>query len=212
MNRGIYFFLSVLTCSVLLVSCFGNQENTTGDSSSGETQLNKFQEFEEGNHFKSQMSKAKFDSLQGWDFAWAVIDPVLVMIESTPFELQRVKRLDAGQKALYFFLKTDEQVKHGGFIKFYWNGYEGYIPPLKDGLELVGDKEMLALVLEADNYYKKNKEAFENADDVEAFNALYDQCPAFKKLSEKYMQLRDKSITHIEKYAKGNSDQFVVLK
>lgn len=208
MKKQIYFICAFISISICNISCSENSLEEKEKITS--SQLNKFSEFHEENHFKSTMTKERFDTLHRWEFAWAVIDPVLVMIESTPFEYQRVKRLASGQKALYFFLQTDEQVKNGGFIQFYWNGLEGNIPPLKEGLSLIKDREMLSLIKNADKYYHKHKAVFESATDVESFNALYDECPEFKKMTETYMELREKSIAKFEKYAKKNSDQFVV--
>lgn len=210
MKKQIYFIFALISISIGSVSCSESSSKKEGTNNSTPSQLNKFSEFQEENHFKSMMTKERFDTLHRWEFAWAVIDPVLVMIESTPFEYQRVKRLASGQKALYFFLKTDEQVKNGGFIQLYWNGLEGNIPPLKEGLSLIKDREMLSLVKNADKYYHQNKPIFESATDVESFNALYDECPEFKKMTEKYMELREKSVAKFEKYAKKNSEQFVV--
>ncbi len=209
MKKHIYFIFFLISFSVFTISC---SEQPSEKEVIMEYQLNKFSEFESENHFKSLMTKESFDTLRRWEFAWAVIDPVLVMIESTPFEYQRVKRLASGQKALYFFLQTDEQVKNGGFVQFYWNGLEGNIPPLKEGLSLIKDREMLSLINQADKYYHNHKVVFERATDVESFNALYDQCPEFKKMTEEYLKLREKSINKFEKYAKKNADQFVVYK
>ncbi len=209
MKKHIYIIFALISLSASMVSC---SEQPSEKESVTESQLNNFSEFHKENHFKSEMTKASFDTLHRWEFAWAVIDPVLVMIESTPFEYQRVKRLASGQKALYFFLQTDEQVKNGGFVQFYWNGLEGNVPPLKEGLSLIKDKEMLNLIKDADKYYRKNKDIFEKATDVESFNALYDECPEFKRMTERYMELREVSIDKFEKYAKKNSHQFVVYK
>lgn len=207
MKKQFYYFFAVLGILTLSVSC----SEKTNKVEQNSIQLNHFDEFEVENHFKSTMTKQVFDSLHSWEFASAIIDPVLVMIESTPFELQRVKRLAAGQKALYFFLKTDQQVDHGGFVQFYWNGYEGYIPPLREGLSLIQDKKMLILIDEVDTYYQEHKEQFEKAEDVEAFNALYDQCPAFKKMTENYKTLRESSVQKLEQYVKNHPEEFVVF-
>jgi hypothetical protein len=206
MKNQFYYFFAILSI-VFTVSCSEKSIKLENNS----IQLNRFDEFEIENHFKSTMSKQVFDSLHSWEFASAIIDPVLVMIQSTPFELQRVKRLAAGQKALYFFLKTDQQVDHGGFVQFYWNGFEGYIPPLREGLSLIKDKKMLKLIEEVDTYYQKNKQKFEKAEDVEAFNALYDDCPAFKKMTENYKELREVSVKKLEQYVKNHPDEFVVF-
>src|ERR1700761_4202302 len=101
--------------------------------------------FDENNHLQSLFDKTEFDNLRGWDFGWAMLEPINIA-ESRDEDAELSKRLSPGQKALYFFWYLDSAVINGGFIQFYWNGYREYLPTIINGLKLIGDNEMLLLI------------------------------------------------------------------
>jgi hypothetical protein len=50
----------------------------------------------------------------------------------------------------------DAQVTNGGFIQFYWNGYEVYLPSIKKGLELMGFTDLLKIINKSEKEYDKH--------------------------------------------------------
>ena len=97
--------------------------------------------FDEANHLQPVFDKAKFSTLHGWDFGWAILEPINIA-KGDEDEIELSRRFSPGQKALYFIWYLDAEVTNGGFIQFYWNDYRKYISPILQGLKLIGDTSM----------------------------------------------------------------------
>ena len=119
-----------------------------------------FAEFNEAKHFLPKVKWNDIKDLSRSDFLWEILEPISIMIENAKYEEARVKRLSPSQKALHFFWYLDAQVTNGGFIQFYWNGYEVYVPALKKGLALVGYSELLNTVIKSEADYDKHLDKF----------------------------------------------------
>ena len=127
-----------------------------------------------------------FDFLSDYDIITAseIGDNVIVMSDIVFFfteydEIELSKRLSEGQKALYFFWYLDAQVTNGGFIQFYWNYYRRYLPPIIEGLKLIGDENLLELVVRADKKYLENKDKFDFQRIEDDWGPLYDKLKDF---------------------------------
>src|SRR5687768_2712285 len=105
--------------------------------------MNDYNTFDQKNHLLTEIEKVQFETLNGWDFGWALLEPIDISTDDEGSELELANRLSPGQKALYFFWYLDAQVTNGGFIQFYWNNYRKYIKPIKIGLQLIQDNQML---------------------------------------------------------------------
>lgn len=167
--------------------------------------------FEKENHLKPDFDKSEFDTLDSWDFGWAILEPINIAPDKES-EIELAKRLSPGQKALYFFWYLDGEVTNGGFIQFYWNGIRHYLPAILEGLKLIGDKEMVALVEKADKVYLKDQAKFDVEDSQKNFERLYNEVTDFEELDLKYFDIHDNSMELLEKYIRGNVEDFVVLK
>ncbi|MEQ8415838.1 MAG: DUF4375 domain-containing protein [Imperialibacter sp.] len=173
---------------------------------------NPFETFDKSNHLKPRINKADFYQLTGFDFGWLLLEPINI-VQSPDDEPELSKRLSSGQKALYFWWYLDGEVTNGGFIQFYFNGKEKYVPAIIAGMELIGDKEMADLVRKAQDVYTKNIKAFNYAwsdDSSEEFSKLYEKVTDLSELDDIYYSLNNQTMSKIEKYAKQHPFEFCV--
>ena len=115
--------------------------------------------FDKDNHLQPAFNKTEFETLHGWDFGWEILSTINIA-ESGDDDEALTRRFSPGQKALYFFWYLDAAVTNGGFVQFYWNDYQRYLPAIKNGLQIIGDTELLQLVEEADHKYFENQQLF----------------------------------------------------
>jgi hypothetical protein len=127
-------------------------------------------------------------------------------------EVELATRFSKGQKALYFFWFLDAEVTNGGFIQFYWNGRDMYLPAIIEGLKLIGDKELLDLVYKADKEFEINKKQFEAQRQKDDWDPLYDNLKNFDDYDARYYEIHDETMSLIEQYARQHPDEFGVLK
>jgi len=167
--------------------------------------------FDKSSHLQPAFDKTMFDTSHGWDFGWAILEPINIA-KSDEDEIPLSKRFSPGQKALYFFWYLDAQVTNGGFIQFYWNGYRKYIPPILDGLKLIGDTLMFDLVNKADQEYVANKEMFDLEKLKNDWEPLYKSLKKFDEYDDIYYKSHNKTMELLEKYARQNPNDFVNLK
>lgn len=164
--------------------------------------------FDKDNHLQPLFDKTKFETLHGWNFGWAILEPIKIAKDDEDEKLLS-QRLSSGQKALYFIWYLDAQVTNGGFIQFYWNDYRKYLPPIIDGLKLIGDTSMLGLVEKADKEYLANKDRFILQRQKDNLESLYDSLKNFDKYDDIYYKTHNNTMKLIEKYARQNPSEFV---
>ena len=152
--------------------------------------------FDKENHLQPDFKKVSFDTLRSWDFGWAILEP-LNLGTGEEKEIALSKRLSAGQKTLYFFWYLDAEVTNGGFIQFYWNNKRKYLPPIIDGLKLIGDKELLELINKADGQYLANKDKFDFQRTKDDWKPLYDNLKEFEKLDQLYYKIHDTTLASL---------------
>ena len=166
--------------------------------------------FDKDNHLQPFFDKTSFDTLHGWDFGWAVLKPINIA-KGKDDEKILAKRFSPGQKALYFIWYLDAEVTNGGFIQFYWNDNRKYLPPIIDGLKLIGDTSMLDLVDKADEEYLKHKEQFIMQRQKDDWQPFYDSLKNFNEYDSIYYPTHDRMMELIESYARQHSEEFVKL-
>jgi len=192
-------FITILTLS--LTSC-SNKERM---------RVNLWNEFDRENHIKPTLSKAQFDSLATWDLGWFLLEPINIIKDRSDDEIRVVKRFSPGQKALHFIWYMDGQVTNGGFIQFYLNDYGKYIPAIIEGLTLIGDSQMIALVNKADSLYLEQKQLFDYQQErieKEGWGNLYEDLKGFDLLDEQYYNSHAQMMSLLEKFARNNMDDF----
>lgn len=167
--------------------------------------------FDPNSHLQPEMNASEFDSLHSWDLGWELLEP-LNKATSDEHEIVLSKRFSSGQKALYFFWYLDGQVTNGGFVQFYWNRYDKYLPAITAGLTFIGDTEMNQLLSEVEHYVTENLSTFRKAERDEDFSGAYEQLPQMEKLEDRYFELHDRTMELIEQYARTNPNEFVMLK
>ncbi len=193
-----------------LSSC-GKKNKSVGNSY--DEQMEAYTTFNKANHLQPVFNKALFDTLHSWDFGWAILEPINIA-KSREEDKELSKRFSPGQKALYFFWYLDDEVTNGGFIQFYWNGYRHYVPTIREGLKLIGDKELLLLLLldKADQAYITHKENFELQRQRNDWPPLYDNLKEFDDYDKLYYEIHDRTMDLIENYARLHPEEFVKFK
>lgn len=166
--------------------------------------------FDRSNHLQPGFDRAAWDSLHGWDFGWAILEPINIAA-SRDEEEELSKRFAPGQKALYFFWYLDAQVTNGGFIQFYWNDYRMYVPTIREGLKLIGDKELLQLLDKVDLEYLTHKDAFDKQKVADDWSPLYQDLSKFDAYDQTYFEIHDRTMELIEQYARLHPEEFVNL-
>lgn len=167
-----------------------------------------YNSFDAINHLQPLFDKTTFDTSHGWDFGWVVLEPINIADSKDDNKLLTT-RFSPGQKALYFFWYLDAQVMSGGFVQFYWNGFRKYLPPIIEGLKLIGDTSMLDLVSKADDEYLKHKELFILQRQKDDWQPLYDGLKNFEEYDSIYYTTHDRTMELIEKYAREHTSDFV---
>jgi len=174
------------------------------------TQPDPFTLIDPDNQLRPQISRVDFFRSTGFDFCWLVLEP-LSIANSNDEEFELVKRFSRGQKALYFWWCLDAQVKNGGFVQFYYNGYATYVPAILKGLELVGDNDMLDLVNNAHQVYLTYKHLIDDAQNEDSFgNDLYQRLKILEDFDARYYLLEPQTVQTMEQYAKLHPNEFCV--
>jgi hypothetical protein len=171
---------------------------------------NYFKYFDPTNQLRPGFSRKKLNELKDWDLAWEILEPINVATTRRS-EIGLAKKLSPGQKALYFFWYLDAEVENGGFIQFYHNKTDHYLPSIIEGLRFLKDKQMIDLIEEAEDIFQRNVKLFEKAKTIESFSKLYEKLKEFSELDTRYYKLREKTIALIENYIKENPKEFVTL-
>jgi hypothetical protein len=166
--------------------------------------------FDKDNHLQPNFDKTEFETLRGWDFGWEILSTINVAESSDDDELLS-RRFSPGQKALYFFWYMDGAVTNGGFVQFYWNDYQRYLPTIKNGLQLIGDTELIKLIQEVDHKYFENQHLFATQKSKDDWEQLYNQ-KLFDEYDNRYYQIHNNTMSLLEKYARANPNEFVKLK
>ena len=178
---------------------------------------NKSNKHSSGNESDSSYSlipiieKTRFDTLHDWDLGEALLEPIQTS-KSEEDEIQLLKKLSPGQKALYYFWDLNAEVTNGGFIQYYWNGYGKYIPALKEGLTLIGDSTILDLVKKADSNYQANRIQFVVQKNKDDWEPLYEKLKVFDTLDNLYYQNQQNAMVLFERYIRKNPKQFLQQK
>ena len=172
---------------------------------------NYFKYFTADDQLRPELEKSLLAGLDNWDLAWEILEPINIATTKRS-EIGLSKRLSAGQKTLYFFWYLDAEVENGGFIQFYFNKTDYYLPSILEGLKFIGDEEMLQLVSEAEELYQKDAKSFNRTKTTEGFSKLYAKIPEFENLDDRYYELRDKTIALIVAYFRRSPGEFVKLR
>jgi hypothetical protein len=195
----------------LISTLFGCEQTKTNSTKSEPKAVEKFKTFDTTQHLQPLFDKAKFDTLHGFDFGWALLEPIN-LAKSKDDDKELSKRFSPGQKALYFIWYLDEQVRNGGFPQFYLNGYGEYIPAIKDGLKLIGDTAMYSLVTNADNEYLTHQKEVDSYKQKSDWQPLYETPYKFDSYDEIYYSSNENMMKLLEKYARQHSEDFVKFK
>jgi antitoxin component YwqK of YwqJK toxin-antitoxin module len=166
-------------------------------------------EFDKSVHYRPKLNKGDFFRLTNYEFGWFVLKPISNFIKDSEGEITKGKSLSYGQKAIYYWWYIDGQVTNGGFIQFYYNGYEKYVPTIIKSLEHIGDKKMAELIQRADNIFQKNKKLIDKAQEKSLFESdLYERLEELSDLDSEYYKLNKKTMIRLEKYIRKNPNEF----
>ncbi|MDG2331710.1 MAG: DUF4375 domain-containing protein [Flavobacteriales bacterium] len=162
------------------------------------------------NQIRPVFKKKKYHKLKSWKFGWELLEP-LNKASNDNSEIELSKKFSDGQKALYFWWYLDAQVTNGGFIQFYSNGFDKYLPAIISGLETINDNDLIILLKRADTLYENNLRRFQEHLSNDDFGGLYESIPEFSDLDQQYYKIHNNTMNKLEVYAKENSTEFVEL-
>jgi len=167
--------------------------------------------FNEADHLVRNIDKSKFEHLHTWDLGWELLQTIDIATDKGKSEIDLSRRLSPGQKALYFFWYLDAEVDDGEFIAFYEAGYVKYIPPIKEGLKLIGDWHMLDLVEAVHDEYLLHEKELKEKGKLNNWDLLDEQLYKFDAFDERYAELREQTMQLLEDYIRKNVNEFVKL-
>lgn len=167
--------------------------------------------FDPANHFRPKINKGEFYSLTGFELGWLLLEPLSKMVGSEEYEIERGKRLSYGQKALYYWWYLDAQVRNGGFVQFFYNGYGKYLPVIIEGLAYIVDTEMEQLCRKALKVYQKNYKTFLKAGEEDLFGSdLYERMSVLGSYDSIYYDKNEQTMARIEQYVRKHPQEFCV--
>ena len=205
-KHTIYF--TCLSIYLLFISCDSKSRKPAKNDN---VPIEWYNTFDTSKHIFTEINKSKYDTLHGWDFGWAIFDPINISSDDKN-EINLCKRLSPGQKAFYFFWYLDDEVTNGGFIQYYWNGYGKYVPALIDGFKLINDSVMQKILIKSANEYLAHKEYFKTQKQKDDWEPLYNNLTKFDSFDELYLKNHDHSMEIFEKYIRQHPEEFVLLK
>jgi hypothetical protein len=167
--------------------------------------------FDSSKHLLRTFEARKFNKNHMWDLGWELLKTIDVATDQNKAEIELSTRLSPGQKALYFFWYLDAEVAEGEFLEFYEHGYGKYIAPIKEGLKLIDEQDMLQLVTEADAQYTLHEKDFKEKHKAGSWDLLDEDLLKFDAFDERYNNLRDLTMKQLEKYIRTNPAEFVTL-
>ena len=172
--------------------------------------INYWAEFDQEKHFKPKLKRRKFEKLKSWKLGWFLLESINI-VDDEKKEIEITKQFSQGQKLLHFFWNLDSQITNGGFIQFYINQYDKYVPAIIEGLILIGDNELIGLIHKAESLFNTHKDKLEDPmifKDNESFEALYDDLSDFEELDNMYYEIHNNTMSLIERYARINLNEF----
>ncbi len=193
---------SILITTIILMNIL----NLFGNKAEGQT--DPYWEFNEKEHYRPQINKGDFFKLKDFDFGWLILERLVKHIKDMDQEVERAKSFSYAQKALYYWWYLDGQVRNGGFVQFYYNGYGPYVPTIIKGLKHIGDTEMAKLVKKADDIYQKNKALMDKAQESDLFGSdLYERLDNLSMLDDDYYEINENTMSLIEKYFRKHPNE-----
>jgi len=175
-----------------------------------EIRINQWNKFDKTRHLKTRIPLYEFSKLSSWDLGWSLLEQINIA-ENDQHEIELSECFSPGQKALYFFWYLDAQVTNGGFVQFYCNGYDKYLPAIIRGLSLVNDILLIKLITEVDKYYFENQTEFIGGQSKNNFEGIYSKLSKFDDFDNEYFEIRENSMKIIEKHARVIPAEFIVI-
>lgn len=168
---------------------------------------NPYSGFNPNDQLRPAISREDFFGASGFEFGWNILAPINIA-KGPSYEPELVKRFSPGQKALYFWWFLDAQVTNGGFVQFYFNRYNKYIPAIIAGMKAIGDPDMEALVRKAHDIALANPDMIAKGRRENNLSDLYKDLPDLGALDDQYFQLHHETMAKIELLAKRNPWDF----
>jgi len=173
-----------------------------------ENEVNLYDGYDPYNQLRPQINRLEFYSTTAFELGWLLVRP-LKLAKTPEEEVALAKRFSQGQKALYFWWLLDVAATNGGFIQFYYDQQDRYIPAIHKGLDALGITEMTALIRKAHRAFKESKAEIETARNKSLLNKeLYKRLKALTTLDEEYYKLNGQTMKAIEDYARQYPDEF----
>ncbi len=141
------------------------------------------------------------------DFAAASFHEKIYQEQS--FDL--LDQLNPIQKTLVIHHYLMMHLLSGGFIQFIHNDYVSLIPEFMEGLKVLGDTKMLAILDAVLVAYVKHHAVFVRANTLELFTKLYDQLPEFSELDKRFSDAYPSMNTKLVNYLREQVQEVLSL-
>ena len=126
-------------------------------------------------------------------------------------EFDVITSLSPGLRAVYSTSLLEDEVNNGGFNQFYWNSSGQFAKESEDGLALIGAKEHLELMREANKIHEQEKPVFEKYKKIgtsEAFSKSYG-ATKLNTLDDKFYKMKE-SLSELRiKYIRTHPKEFI---
>ena len=106
-------------------------------------------------------------------------------------------------------IMLDGQVLNGGFVQFYYNGYNNLGIDYVQAFKNAGLDKLAQIISEANKVYETIKHTFPSTDnyDTDAFTKLYEDSP-LSQFDERYAELEEEKDKAIIKFVRDNIQHF----
>jgi Domain of unknown function (DUF4375) len=102
-----------------------------------------------------------FDTLKNTELLQLLSDSLITKLTNKD-ESSFIKNLSPIQKTIFYFTQLDAEVRNGGVLQYYFNGYNKNLPLLRQSLQMLNDRALLLLLAKADLEYENNIQLFNN--------------------------------------------------
>jgi Domain of unknown function (DUF4375) len=153
-----------------------------------------------------------FDTLKNTELLQLLSDSLITKLTNKD-ESSFIKNLSPIQKTIFYFTQLDAEVRNGGLLQYYFNGYNKNLPLLRQGLQMLNDRALLLLLAKADLEYENNIQLFNNEETANDFSALAEKLPVLRRaLTDEYYKIVENSIGLIVQGIKKNPGAAIILK
>ena len=122
-----------------------------------------------------------------------------------------MSRLNSDQVTLLAWDIVHTELMDGGFVQLIYNGYGPFVfkNPLAKAFGLWGLRDLRKLIYDAHTLYTRYAEVIEREMSDEEFMALYERCPEFDDLDDRFVESEEQFTEQIAEYVDNHLERFI---